>query len=43
MVQPALFDDLVAWGPFGAVFQQLGDDGVVNWLTEPVGVEGQAA
>jgi len=39
----ALFDDLVDSGPFGAVFQQLGDDGPVNWLGEPVGVEGQAA
>ncbi len=39
----ALFDELVASGPFAAVFRRLDGEGLVNWLGEPSGVEGQAA
>jgi protein involved in plasmid replication-relaxation len=39
----ALFDELVASGPFGAVFRRLDGEGIVNWLGEPSGIEGQAA
>jgi len=39
----ALFDELVASGPFAAVFRRLHGEALVNWLGEPAGVEGRGA
>ena len=39
----ALFDELVASGPFAAVFRRLDGEDLVNWLGEAPGVERQAA
>ena len=33
----ALFEDLMAWGPFAPIFRRPGDDQLVNWLGQPAG------